>query len=243
MAHYVITGASSGIGLEFARVLQARGDKVTAICRRKTPELEATGAVVIDGMELTRGDAVARIKAKLTGQKIDVLIHNAGLLKADGLRDISLDSVKEQFEINTFAPLAITSALLDYMADDSKIALITSRMGSMADNSSGAYYGYRASKAALNAVGVSMACDLKPLGIWVGLLHPGFVKTKMTGMNGDISVEQSVSGLLKIIDEAKLEETGTFGIQMVVDYLGRLGLFFLLASWSFSTPVFFINGL
>jgi len=104
----------------------------------------------------------------------------------------------------------VTHALLPHLKSGSKIANITSRMGSIEDNTSGAYYGYRASKAALNALGKSLAIDLKPKGIAVAQLHPGFVQTRMVGFNGDISPEKAASGLCQRIEELNIENSGGF---------------------------------
>jgi NAD(P)-dependent dehydrogenase (short-subunit alcohol dehydrogenase family) len=121
-----------------------------------------------------------------------------------------LDAVRAQFELNAIAPLFLTRALASRLHPGSKIALITSRMGSIGDNSSGRYYGYRMSKAALNAAGVSLAHDLKPRGVAVVILHPGSVRTEMTRGQGMIEPDESVRGLLQRIDELKIETTGRF---------------------------------
>jgi NAD(P)-dependent dehydrogenase (short-subunit alcohol dehydrogenase family) len=115
-----------------------------------------------------------------------------------------------QFRVNALAPLLLTRALLHRMAPHAKVALVSSRMGSIGDNSSGGFYGYRMSKAALNAAGVSLAHDLKPRGIAVAILHPGAVRTGMTNGQGSIDPEASARGLLKRIDELQLESTGRF---------------------------------
>jgi len=115
------------------------------------------------------------------------LINNAGLLQDEKLGEIDYDSIRDQFEINTLAPLMVTEALLPNMSEGSKVALITSRMGSIADNESGGRYGYRASKAALNAFGKSLSLDLKDDGIAVALLHPGYVQTRMVNFGGHIT--------------------------------------------------------
>jgi NAD(P)-dependent dehydrogenase (short-subunit alcohol dehydrogenase family) len=121
-----------------------------------------------------------------------------------------LDAVRAQFELNAIAPLFLTRALASRLHPGSKVALITSRMGSIGDNTSGRYYGYRMSKAALNAAGVSLAHDLKPRGVAVVILHPGSVRTEMTRGQGMIEPDESVRGLLQRIDELELETTGRF---------------------------------
>ncbi|WP_420590071.1 SDR family oxidoreductase [Bacterioplanoides sp.] len=213
MANVVITGANRGIGLELAKLYAARGDLVTAICREAGDEIEDIADQTISGIDVTNeqiGPGLQTILAELVEGKIDLLINNAGLFKNETLDAMDADSIREQFEVNTIAPLMIAHGLAPLMGEGSKIANITSRMGSIEDNTSGAYYGYRASKAALNAVGKSLAMDLKPKGIAVAQLHPGFVQTRMVGFNGDISPAEAAAGLAQRIDELNLENTGGF---------------------------------
>jgi len=209
MKHVVITGANRGIGLELARLYQREGWQVTGVCRETSPELNAVAAV-IDRIDVTSATDVKRLAAALSGQSIDLLINNAGLLNDEVLGRLDFDSLRQQMEINAYAPLRISEALLPNLTKGSKIALITSRMGSIADNDSGGRYGYRASKAALNAFGKSLAVDLKGRGIAVALLHPGYVKTRMVNFGGLITPEESAAGLAQRIAELKLENSGTF---------------------------------
>ena len=132
------------------------------------------------------------------------------MLDDEQLGQIDYDSMRRQFEINALAPLQVTEALLDNFVEGSKIANITSRMGSIADNDSGGRYGYRASKAALNAIGKSLAEDLKTRGIAVAQLHPGWVQTRMVNFGGLITPEESASGLIERIEELNLANTGGF---------------------------------
>ncbi|MFW7377407.1 MAG: SDR family oxidoreductase [Oligoflexus sp.] len=210
MEHIVVTGATGGIGLEFCRHYAAKSDKVTAICRQKNAELEALGVDILDQVDLGQDASYQKLAKYFEGKPIDLLINNAGVLHSDNLENFSVEQIRHQFELNAIAPLRVTQAVLPSLAKGSKIAMITSRMGSMADNTSGGYYGYRASKAALNMFTVSLAHDLKNRQIWVAAIHPGFVKTKMTNMNGDLKPEQSVAGITKIIEAAKLDESGSF---------------------------------
>jgi NAD(P)-dependent dehydrogenase (short-subunit alcohol dehydrogenase family) len=206
----VVTGANRGIGLEFARQLKARGATVVAVCRRSSPELDALGVRVESGFDVTEPAAWSRLAERLAHDEIDLLIQNAGMLVGDSLEDLALDKVRAQFELNAIAPLFLTRALAPRLHSGAKVALITSRMGSIGDNGSGRYYGYRMSKAALNAAGVSLAHDLGPRGIAVVMLHPGSVRTGMTGGQGMIDADESVRALLQRIDELRRETTGRF---------------------------------
>jgi len=213
MPSVLITGANRGIGLELVREYNQRGYQVLAVCRESSDELDELADEIIAGIDVTSDEAVAglqTITAELLDGQLDVLINNAGLFKNETLDNMDFEQIQQQFEVNTMAPLRITHALLPLMGEGSKIANITSRMGSMEDNGSGSYYGYRASKAALNAFGKSLAMDLKPRGIAVAQLHPGFVQTRMVNFAGDISPQQAAAGLIARIDELSLENTGGF---------------------------------
>src|SRR5690606_27563059 len=129
---------------------------------------------------------------------------------SESLDDLDFDRIRKQFEVNALGPLRVTKALLPHLKKGSKVALITSRMGSIADNGSGGMYGYRMSKAALNMAGKSLAVDLKDRGIAVIILHPGFVRTDMTGGNGMIDPDESARGLIARIEELTLDRSGTF---------------------------------
>jgi NAD(P)-dependent dehydrogenase (short-subunit alcohol dehydrogenase family) len=210
MQHVVITGANRGIGLELARHYKAKGWKVTGTCRKTSPELEEYAAQVIEDIDVARADSLERLVAALQGQTIDLLINNAGILHDDVLGSLDIASLRLQMEVNAFAPLLICEALLPNLDPGSKIVNITSRMGSIGDNDSGGRYGYRASKAAFNAFGRSLAIDLKGRGIAVAQLHPGFVKTRMVNFGGILSTEESVAGLVERIETLNLQNSGSF---------------------------------
>ncbi len=211
MSTVVITGANGGIGLAFVEHYIKKDYEVYALCREAGDKLKSSGAHVIEGVELTTDEGFAKANLALEDVAIDILINNAGVFKNESLGSIDYETIKYQFLVNTIAPLKLTEMLYDRLLPGSKVAMITSRMGSIEDNTSGNYYGYRASKAALNAVGVSLANDMKDKGIWVGLLHPGFVNTKMVSFKGQIEPEESVSGLSAIIDDnANASNSGKF---------------------------------
>jgi len=211
MATYLVTGANRGIGLEYSRQLQARGDQVIAVCRTASPELEALGVPIEAGIDLASEAAIAELVTRLQGVPLDGLILNAGILQSMGLEDLDAKAIRRQFEVNALAPLLLVRALLEQLPRGAKVALMTSRMGSIDDNSSGGSYGYRMSKVALNIAGKSLAIDLQPRGIAVAILHPGLVRTRMIAFNPNgISPAESVRGLLARIDSLTLETSGTF---------------------------------
>ncbi|HEX7764900.1 MAG TPA: SDR family oxidoreductase [Cellvibrio sp.] len=206
----VITGANRGIGLALTQHYLAQGWQVIGICRSTSPELDASGAQVISGVDVTNAAAIADLAQQLKGKSIDLLINNAGIFQHEQLGNIDYESVQQQFLVNAEAPLRMTEALLDNLASGAKIAFITSRMGSIADNSSGGYYGYRMSKAALNAAAMSLTRDLKPRGIAVAILHPGYVQTAMVNFGGDISANEAAQRLSQRIAGLTLENSGGF---------------------------------
>ena len=168
----VITGANRGIGLEMARTWKDRGDNVIAVCRRASDELRNLGVRVIEGIDVSRESDVGKLREQLADVDVDLLYNNAGIMRSETLDDMNYDQIREQFEVNTLGPLRVTVALLDRMHEGSKVGLMTSRMGSIEDNDSGKKYGYRISKAGLNAAGKSLAVDLQDRGIAVAILHP-----------------------------------------------------------------------
>jgi NAD(P)-dependent dehydrogenase (short-subunit alcohol dehydrogenase family) len=212
MATALVTGGNRGIGLALVRRLAARGDRVIAVCRQSSAELKALeGQVQIEtGVDVTDEEALAGLARRLDATALDLLVLNAGILRDDDFDTVKLSDVKTQIEINAIAPLALVSALRKNLRRGTKIAAITSRMGSIADNSSGGYYGYRMSKAALNAMAVSLAKDLAPAGMAVAILHPGFVRTEMTGRQGNVDADEAARMLIERIDGLTLETSGTF---------------------------------
>jgi len=209
MATVLVTGCSRGIGFELCRQFRARGDEVIGVCRKPRDELQRLGVRVIDGIDVSEPGAARELRRRLSGTRIDVLVNNAGILRRDGLDEPDFEGMLEQFRVNTLGPLRVTHALLDNLGEGSKVAIITSRMGSVADNTSGGYYGYRVSKAGVNMIGMSLRHDLEPRGIAVALLHPGMVATDMTGGQG-IDVQQAAAGLIQRIDELDMSNSGSF---------------------------------
>lgn len=211
MARVLVTGANRGIGLEYCRQLHQRGDDVIAVCRQSSDELTQLDVRIESGIDLSRETDQSVLAKRLAGVALEGVILNAGILQTFGLDDLDPEGIRRQFEVNALAPLVLARALLNNMSSGGKIALMTSRMGSIDDNTSGGSYGYRMSKVALNMAGKSLAVDLKPRGIAVAILHPGLVRTRMIQFNPlGITPEESVRGLLERLDGLTLETTGTF---------------------------------
>jgi len=213
MASTLIIGASRGIGLALARCHSGRPAPLVATCRTPSTALAALPLRVIDGVDMRDADGLARLDQALGDTRIERLIVNAGILRRDSLATLGSEGfadVAEQLLTNALAPLQMVVALQRRLDAGAKVALLSSRMGSIADNSSGSYYGYRMSKAALNAAGRSLALDLASREIAVVVLHPGFVRTEMTGGQGDVSPEQAAEQLTARIDALTLASSGRF---------------------------------
>ena len=206
----LVTGANRGIGLALCTRLKQGGRDVIAVCRRSSRELDALGVRVEADVDVTSDAAVAGLARRLEGVALDELWCNAGVLREDHLNDVDLGDVRTLFEVNAIGPLRVVMALRHLIRRGGKIALTTSRMGSIGDNGSGGYYAYRMSKAALNAAGMSLARDLAAAGIAVAILHPGFVRTDMTGRSGNIDPADAAKQLVERLDQLSLETTGTF---------------------------------
>jgi NAD(P)-dependent dehydrogenase (short-subunit alcohol dehydrogenase family) len=205
----LITGANRGIGLELCRQLLARGDEVIAVCRRVSDELMALKLRVIEGIDVSSDESIRGLQNETGLESLDWLINNAGILSVENLDNLDFAAMERQFRVNALGPLRVTAALLPKLGAGAKIGIITSRMGSVEDNTSGGYYGYRMSKAAVNMAGVNLARDLQQSGIAVVLLHPGMVATEMTGGRG-ISPQQSVRGLIQRMDALNMAQSGSF---------------------------------
>ncbi|WNO08937.1 SDR family oxidoreductase [Teredinibacter sp. KSP-S5-2] len=207
----LITGANRGIGFALCEHYVNNGDEVLAVCRTPSEQLSAlSGVTIIDGVDVSVAEDLARLKSAVGDKNIDILINNAGILSNESLGAIDVEAIEKQFMVNAIAPILVTEALMANLSAGSKVAMITSRMGSIADNGSGGYYGYRMSKTALNMAGVSLAKDLAPKEIAVALLHPGFVQTDMVNHAGDISANTAAKGLVQRIEELTLETSGGF---------------------------------
>jgi len=228
----LITGANRGIGLEFVRQLLTLTPTPVVIATARDPskatELQQHAAahpahLHVLKLEVTDYDSlpsfVEQVKSLLDASStpgLGVLVNNAGVVYRKNLAEVTRDDMIKNFDTNTVAPLLLAKALLPLLKQSSQagkrtlVANITSRMGSIEDNTSGSHYPYRASKAALNMVTRSLAVDLKPFAIEATAVHPGWVLTDMGGNGANLTTEQSVSSMLKIIYDADKQVSGKF---------------------------------
>jgi NAD(P)-dependent dehydrogenase (short-subunit alcohol dehydrogenase family) len=208
MPTILVTGANRGLGLEFARQYSADGWEVIATARHSSPELDALG-VKVEPLDLSDPDAVAEFPRRIS-RSLDLLIANAGTnrpMNPDGA-----DNAREwqtMMMVNSIAPYQLGKALLGKMAGGGKMVAISSGMGSIGDNSGG-WIPYRTSKAALNMAWSSLALEPSARGIACVLLSPGWVKTRMGGGGAEITPEESVRDMRKLIDRLAIEDSGRF---------------------------------
>lgn len=214
----LITGTNRGIGLEMAKQYATDGWQVVACCRdpKSATELQALASkhqnikiMALDVADFSQIDALA---LQLKDHKIDVLINNAGVYPESSLSNVDFDDWATAFKINTMAPLKMVQAFMPLVATSQlkKIVTLSSKMGSLDDNTSGGSYIYRSSKCALNMVMKNLSIDLKQYGIAVITLHPGWVQTDMGGPNGLIDTQTSVTGLRKVIAQLSMANSGKF---------------------------------
>lgn len=221
MKTILITGANRGLGLEFARQFLARGDKVIACCRAPNEAVELQ-ALNNDGLEIlpldvSNEEAIQSLPGRLSGilkeSKIAIFINNAGIYgQTQSLDEVDPEEWLQVLRINTIAPLLLTRALLPLMDRQlpGKLMFLSSKMGSIADNGGGSTYIYRTSKTALNQVVKSLSIDLAAQGLLTAALHPGWVRTDMGGPNGLIDANESVAGMMRVIDALDATTSGHF---------------------------------
>ena len=209
MPHVLITGANRGLGLEFARQYKEGGWDVVATARQSSPELEALG-VRVETLDMQDLDAVERFGRRL--DRLDLLIANAGtygpreVTSADEARDWA-----ETFATNTIAPFLLAQSVLPLVeASSGKLIAVSTKMGSIEDNTSGGFIAYRSSKAALNAAWRSLAIEARNRGVAAAVLHPGWVQTRMGGASAPLEPEESIAGMRRVIDALGLEQSGGF---------------------------------
>jgi len=210
----LVVGSNRGIGLELVKQLSSKGHCVYATCRKPSDDLSninLNGGSIINDIDVANDDTSSKLKSFFDGNKLDWVINNSGILEVESLDDMNFDAIRKQFEVNTLGPIRVYQGVEKSLQTGSKMFIITSRMGSLADNTSGGMYGYRVSKAGVNMVGKNLAEDLKKREIAVLLLHPGMVATDMTARwGGGITPNESVLGLVKRMEDSSMEHTGKF---------------------------------
>jgi NAD(P)-dependent dehydrogenase (short-subunit alcohol dehydrogenase family) len=218
MSTVLITGTNRGIGLEFTKQYAEAGWDVLACCREPNTAdaLNALASkqanIKIFALDVSNFSQVDALAQQLENTAIDVLINNAGVYPSGGLSDNEVENWLGSFKVNSIAPLKMATAFTPHIAKSQlkKLVTLSSKMGSIDDNTSGGSYMYRSTKTAVNMVMKSLSIDLKPAGIAVATLHPGWVETDMGGPNALINTQTSVAGLRKVIDQLSLENTGRF---------------------------------
>lgn len=215
----LITGANRGLGLEFAKQYAVDGWQVIACCRapQAATALSALaqaypGNLMIYALDVADFAQIDTLAEQLKDKKIDILLNNAGIYPDGSLNTINYNDWAQAFKINTMAPYKMVEAFIQNVAASElkKIVVLSSKMGSMSDNTSGGSYIYRTSKAAANMMMKSLSLDLKAQGIACGILHPGWVQTDMGGPNGLINTQQSIAGLRQVIAELNVNNCGRF---------------------------------
>lgn len=216
MTTILISGANRGIGLEFVRQYAPTGAKILACCR-KPEEADALraveGDITLHTLDVTDAAQINDLATSLKDEAIDILICNAGIYGPKlGLGELDYSAWLDVLNVNTLSPIRLAEAFMPHLEKGERkiIANITSKMGSIADNTSGGSYIYRSSKAALNAATKSLAEDLRPRDFTCIVMHPGWVRTDMGGPNGLIDANESVLGMKTILDYLSIEQTGLF---------------------------------
>lgn len=222
MGAKLIVGADRGIANAMARHLHGRGDHVVAACLGDGTDLVADGIVVESGVDVTSDGAVSDLAKRLEQHdvRLDWLVHVAGVMRLDTIDTVDLDDARAQFEINTLGPLRVVRALRGLLGGGSKVGILTSRVGSLGDNSSGGDYAYRISKAGANMVALNLHHDLKQAGVAVQALHPGMVRTHLLDVidPGELeryasafsAPERAAGQLVGVLDALTPETAGRF---------------------------------
>ena len=226
MTNVLVTGANRGLGLGFVKNYLGKNVNVVGTTRdlKSSKELMAIKERFPDNLEifeldLFKENAGHTLSNFLGDRPIDILINNAGVGSTNQhFRAVSPKPWLEVLKVNLIAPLIVTQAIIDNVkkGSDKKIYFLSSQLGSIADNTSGGMYIYRSSKTGLNQIVKSLSVDLKPQGITVVSLHPGWVKTDMGGPNATVSIDESVGGMIRVIETTDIKHTGKF-----LNYDGR----------------------
>jgi NAD(P)-dependent dehydrogenase (short-subunit alcohol dehydrogenase family) len=230
MATVLVTGSNRGLGLEWVRQYAAEGWRVYATCRQPTEagELKALAdrekEIRVLRLDVTKPDEINALAVELIKEPIDVLVNNAGVYLEKfmevGLRRLRYEDWEYTFQVNTLGAVRVTEALQEHVARSEKrlVVVISTHMASIADIAApGAYY-YRSTKAALNAVMEGLTHELRPKGVGVLILHPGWVRTRMGGEGTSLMPPESVRGMRSLVEKFTLAESGRFfrydGVEM-----------------------------
>ena len=215
MSNILIIGANRGLGLEFVKQYSNTNHNIIATTRNKdsSKELFEINNIDIAELDLTSDASVNNFVTSIESQKIDILIHNAGIFSDEQLKeDLDTDAWMNEMRINAVIPIILAQKLKNNlkMGSDKKVVFISSQMGSIDDNYSGRFYFYRSSKSALNSAARSLSIDWKEDGISVLILHPGWVKTDMGGTSAKLEIPESITQMINVINELNLDNSGSF---------------------------------
>ena len=217
MSTILITGASRGLGFEFARQYSLAGWRVIATCRGAKdmePLTELGGEIEVHKLDVSDHDQILALAHTLRRESIDVLLNNAGVHgpRPSRLGAIDYEAWDEVFRVNTLGPMRMTECFIDHIArsDRKLIVVVSSIMGSITDNEVGGAYSYRSTKAAANAVTKNLAIDLRDRGVTVVAMHPGWVTTDMGGAGADMEAVESIRAMRQVIDGIRRGDTGQF---------------------------------
>ena len=220
MKSILITGCNRSIGLAFVKYYLSEGWRVYAACRKPVEATELNQldqtheSLSVHALDVADQTQIQALADELANTPLDILLNNAGVYATGSNRFGEIDKAVwlKALEINTIAPVLMAEAFLAHLRLGSEkiIATLSSKVGSIDDNSSGSGYAYRSSKSAVNQVMKSLSIDLAPEGIKAVSLHPGWVLTDMGGPNALINTEQSVNGMTKVLDELSHEQSGSF---------------------------------
>jgi NAD(P)-dependent dehydrogenase (short-subunit alcohol dehydrogenase family) len=222
MPTVLITGSSRGLGLEWVRLCAARGWRVIATCHHpdSAADLRQLSSqkpdVRVHRLDVTVPDQIAELAETLRDESLDLVVNNASVYFEHWGKDpvgcIDYDDWEETFRVNTLGPMRVTEAFLPHLSNGSRplVVAISSNMGSIAGIDAPRDYAYRSSKAALNAAMRGLARELEPRGIGLLIVHPGWVRTRMGGSSAPINPEESVRGMVSLVDRFEPSMSGEF---------------------------------
>ena len=211
----VITGASRGIGSEFVVRLLENGWRVYAGYRQDKHRLDLleNENLFTYQLDVVDNDSIAAFASNID-HSVDLLINNAGVPAGRwrNIKEIDDQWALDVININSLGPVRLVRSLYDKMSGEnlSTVVMISSLMGSIDDCHSGRSYAYRASKTALNMFTVAMKKEALEDNISFLIVHPGWVKTRMGGENAPVEMDTSVDGMMNLIEQHNLEESGRF---------------------------------